>query len=177
MLLIEDDSGRAALLDYLRAGYSEHHLVFWTEVMHSYRPLADPLARDALAKEMWLRYGKNGSASQINITEPQRLRVQKDIERIGTTLTTEENAAASGSTGAAAAAASAGDGLFHAPVELFDESAAYCLELIKGNYFFPFQSSKQYQAYKADKQARIAAEQLQRQQAAEKKTSTACAIL
>jgi hypothetical protein len=61
---------------------------------------------------------------------------------------------------------------------LFDESAAYCLELIKGNYFFPFQSSKQYQAYKADKQARIAAEQLQQQQEAEKKkTSTACVIL
>ncbi len=140
MLLVSDPAGVAALLDYLKAGYSEHHLVFWQEVQERYRRLpstTDPSApaRNKLAEDMWHRYGKNGSQSQINITEPQRLRLQTAIEKIG------QVDAASGAA-------------YGAPVDLFDESAAHCLELIKGNYFFPFQSSKQYAGYKVEKKAK-----------------------
>jgi len=175
MLLLEDAAGRAALMDFLRAGYSEHHLAFWEEVVHRYRalPAEDQAARDSMAREMWQRYGKNGSASQINITEPQRLRVQTALERIGQPL--PDGGAADASAPAPPASGGAG-GVYGAPPDLFDESAAYCLELIKGNYFFPFQSSKQYLQYKAEKAQREHLEQQRKQEQKEKK-SNACVIL
>lgn len=66
-------------------------------------------------------------------------------------------------------------------VDLFDDAASTCLELIKGNYFFPFQSSKQFERYKAEKQQREdeqARADAEAQQAAKKKgKSGACVIL
>ena len=59
-----------------------------------------------------------------------------------------------------------------ATVDLFDDAASTCLELIKGNYYFPFQSSKQYERYKADKKSREEAGA-----AAAKKKTSACCIL
>jgi hypothetical protein len=120
-------------------------------VEYQYKPLSDDVsARNEKANEFYTRFVKNGSKQQINITEPQRLRLQAAIEKIG-----QKDA----------------DGKQqNATVDLFDEAAATCLELIKGNYFFPFQQSKQYQAYQAEKKTR------EESQPKEKK-SGACTIL
>ena len=83
LLILHDAAGRAALLDYLKAGYSEHHLIFWEEATQVYAKLEAQEERNRLAQDMWHRYIKNGSKSQINITEPQRLRLQSAVEQIG----------------------------------------------------------------------------------------------
>jgi hypothetical protein len=84
MLLVSDSAGVTALLDYLKSMHCEHHLVFWQEVQDIYHKQTNSTERNKLSEDMWHRYGKNGSHSQINITEPQRLRIQNAIEKIGT---------------------------------------------------------------------------------------------
>jgi len=175
--LLHDSTGRALLIDFMRSGYSEHHLLFWEEVTFRYKrskphddqrnptnvengckcnaeckcasnganhdnpppSAASPASpslplpcRSILARHLYDTYIKNGCPSQINLTEPQRLRLQTAIERIGT---------------------KDADGRDHIPpCDLFDESASTCLELIKGNYYLPFQASKQYQTYRQEKE-------------------------
>lgn len=170
LAILNDPPGRLALFDFLKSGYSEHHLTFWEEVEFRYKPLgSQPAERNTLALELYKRFVKNGSKQQINITEPQRLRLKEAVEKI------RHNDTAAAATAPATPAAEGGDGgapaavveKFDEPVDLFDEAAATCLELIKGNYFFLFQQSKQYQAYTAEKKAR---------KEQEKKSST-CTIL
>ena len=155
LLILHDAAGRRALFDFLKAGYSEHHLTFWEDVETNYKPLPSAVERDAKAREFWHLYIKNGAKSQINIHEPQRLRLQSAIEKL-------DNPNPAGP-------------LEHAQPELFDEASAHCLELIKGNYFFPFQQSKQYAAFQAEKKQREKEEAEQKKK--KEKSKGMCVIL
>lgn len=153
LLILHDAAGRRALFDFLKSGYSEHHLSFWEDVEMHYKSIAAAAERDAKAKEFWHLYIKNGSKSQINIHEPQRLRLQVAIEKLDNKSAAPE----------------------HAQPDLFDEASAHCLELIKGNYFFPFQQSKQYAAFQTEKRAREQQEAEQKRK--KEKSGRMCVIL
>lgn len=234
-MILNDSIGRAALFDYLKSGYSEHHLTFWEEIEFHYKKDWSEGSvshhNDAVARQLYERFIKNGAHAQINITEPQRVKLQKAIENIGTKGQTEEQADdAPPQTNEEASATepctnthtyndettenidtmrhlfdsvdhTRFDLLMHvvpvltpisppslcsavlechtdsngnlqsATSDLFDEAASTCLELIKGNYFFPFQQSKQYQTYQNEKKQREDAK------AKEEKKSNACCIL
>lgn len=157
LLILRDSAGRRALFEFLKSGYSEHHLTFWEDVEANYKTLHAEPERDAKAREFWHLYIKNGSASQINIHEPQRLRLQAALERIDSS-----------------AKSSAPE---HAAADLFDEASAHCLELIKGNYFFPFQQSKQYAAYMTEKKQREKDEAAAAEQKRKKDKAGRCTIL
>ncbi len=59
-------------------------------------------------------------------------------------------------------------------VEVFDDAATTCLELVKGNFFFPFQQSKQWERYNEEKKR--ASEEAAAQKTKENKSS-ACVVL
>ena len=71
--------------------------------------------------------------------------------------------------------ASTGGLPYSASCDLFDDAASTCLELLKGNYFFAFQQSKQFQTYQIEKKSREDEEK--KKQLKHSKSSSTCTIL
>ena len=84
LIVLNDSIGRRALFQFLESTYTEHHLAFWEAVQFEYKPIQTDSDRNTAAVQLWNRYVKTGTSQQINITEPQRLRLQTSIEKIGT---------------------------------------------------------------------------------------------
>ena len=143
LYLLHSDSGRPLFFEHLRGGFSEHHLLFWEQVQQYKRisnqhhsplssppltslddPLPSPLQK---AQSINTRFILTGSPLQINITEQARLRIQHTLTKFPSP------------TG--------GAGGVPPPAGLFDESEQVCVELMKGNYFYSFRETSDYQQW------------------------------
>ena len=152
--LLHSNSGRPLFFEHLRLGFSEHHLLFWEQVQQYKRisaqlssplsfppldPLDEPLPTPLQkAQTINTRFIITGSPLQINITEQARLRIQHTLNKFiphaspawGTTV------GRSGRVGGALP-----------PAGLFDESEEVCVELMRGNYFYSFKETPDYQQW------------------------------
>ena len=145
LYLLHSNSGRPLFFEHLRSGFSEHHLLFWEQVQQYKRisvaatsPSSSPPLTSldegplptALQKAQSInsRFIVTGSPLQINITEQARLRIQHTLAKF------IPNGTLAGQAGAAPP-----------PAGLFDESEAVCVELMKGNYFYSFKETSDYQ--------------------------------
>ena len=131
LYLLHSDSGRPLFFEHLRSGHSEHHLVFWEQVQQykrSHRPVpasavasaSEPPLQTPLEKAQSIhkRFIVAGSQLQINITEQARTRIQSTLQQC--------------------------DAAHQPPCGLFDESETVCCELMKGNYFYSFRETRDY---------------------------------
>ena len=137
LYLLHSSSGRPLFFEHLRNGFSEHHLLFWEQVQQ-YKRLSLPASSPSSpvpssstdlsptplqkAQSITSRFITTGSPLQINITEQARLRITSQLTKAGGV----------------------------APQGLFDESEHVVVELMKGNYFFSFKETEDYQRWLRD---------------------------
>jgi len=177
MSLILNDTGRKLFYEYLKCGYSEHHLMYW-EATQNYRKVGrESLIQQGIPDQHndeqvvpYHSYQPNQIFTHpIDSTTNSKLQIEAQNiynEFIKSGVKMQINIAETCRNAIA-------NNLPHATLHIFDEADHIVIELLKGNYFFAFRETDKWKEYLRIKE--IEERKIEEQQ--RKDQSKVCVIL